>query len=130
MRTIQFWLKFAKIFRLHWDYHWSYHHPKTCQKVQAMQKIECLREKARFGIDEDSGILHEYLVFSPKGSGNEEEFVFLFGGSTNTHAGIPEGWRMIDSDGAEKRGDVVGFLEGKRYLFEGESNKLLAVAEE
>ena len=42
MRTIQFWQKFVKIFQLHWKYHWSYHHPKTSQKVQAMQKVECL----------------------------------------------------------------------------------------
>ena len=27
-------------------------------------------------------------------------------------------------------GDVVGFLDGKRYLFEGGSGKLIAVAEE
>ena len=43
---------------------------------------------------------------------------------------IPIGWRLIDSDGIEARGDIVGFLDGKRYLFEGGSNKLIAVVEE
>ena len=35
----------------------------------------------------------------------------------------------VDSHGTEARGDVIGLLDGKRYLFEGGSGKLLAVAE-
>ncbi len=130
MRTIQFWQKFVKIFQLHWAYHWSYHHPKTSQKVQAMEKVECLRDKARFGVEGSDDTYHEFLVFSPKEGEHNEEFLFLVDEETNTYAGIPQNWQLIDSDGAEERGDVVGFLDGKRYLFEGESNKLMAVAEE
>ena len=130
MRTIQFWLKFVKIFRLHWEYHWSYHHPKTSQKVQAMQKIECLRDKARFRIPERDDTLHEFQVFSPRESEGNTDFLLLVDDEANTYTNIPEGWQLMDSEGFEKRGDVVGFLDGKRYLFEGGSNKLLAVAEE
>ena len=130
MRTIQFWLKFVKIFRLHWEYHWYYHHPKTSQKVQAMPKVECLQDKARFRIRESDDTLHKFQVFSPKESEGSTEFVFLVDNEANAYTSIPEGWQLIDSDGPEERGDVVGFLDGKRYLFEGGSNKLLAVAEE
>ena len=130
MKSIQFWWKFARIFRWHWEYHWSYHHPKTSQKVQAMQKVECIRDKARFGVKGSDDTRHEFLVFTPKGSDGNAEFLFLVDEEANTYASIPKDWRLIDSDGAEERGDVVGFLDGKRYLFEGGSNKLLAVAEE
>lgn len=130
MRTIQFWQKFVQIFRLHWEYHWSYHHPKTSQHVQTMQKVECLRDKARFRINRNDDILRELLVFSPKENGHNMDFLFLVDDMTNTYASIPQNWQLIDSDGAEERGDVVGFWDGKRYLFEGGSNKLLAVAEE
>ena len=130
MKTIQFWQKFVKIFLLHWEYHWSYHHPKTSQSVQTMQKIECVRDKARFRTRESDDTLHEFRVFSPKEGEHNEEVLLLVDEEANTYAGIPKNWRLIDSDGAEERGDVVGFLEGKRYLFEGGSNKLLAVAEE
>ena len=130
MRTIQLWQKFVKIFRLHWQYHWSYHHPKTRQKVQAMQKIECLRDKARFRIQENDDALHEFRVFSPKENEGNTDFLFLVDEETNAYVDVPKGWQLIDSDGTEARGDVVGFLDGKRYLFEGGSDKLLAVAEE
>ena len=130
MKSIQFWRKFVKIFRLHWEYHWSYHHPKTSQKVQAMQKVECVRDNARFRIRESDDTLHEFQVFSPKEGEYNQEFLLLVDEAANTYAGIPKGWRLIDSDGAEERGDVVGFLDGKRYLFEGGSNKLIAVVEE
>ena len=130
MRTIQFWQKFVKIFRLHWQYHWSYHHPKTSQNVQTMQKVECLRDKARFRINRNDDILREFLVFSPKENGHNTDFLFLVDDMMNTYASIPQNWQLIDSDGAEERGDVVGFWAGKRYLFEGGTNKLIAVAEE
>ena len=130
MKTIRFWQKFVRTFRLHWQYHWSYHHPKTSQKVQAMQKVECVRDSARFRIPESDGTLHEFRVFSPKEAEHNEKFLLLVDEETNTYAGIPKGWRLIDSDGAEEHGDVVGFWDGKRYLFEGGSNKLIAVAEE
>lgn len=135
MKTIQFWQKFVKIFALHWQYHWSYHHPKTRQSIRAMQKVECLREKARFRIEGgfringSDDILRELLVFSPKENGHNKDFLFLVDDGANTYAGVPAGWQLIDSDGAEERGDVVGFWDGKRYLFEGESNELIAVAE-
>ena len=76
VRTVQFWQKFVKIFGLHWQYHWSYHHPKTSQRVGAMQKIECLRDKARFRVEEgfriegSDDILREFSVYSPKGDLN------------------------------------------------------------
>ena len=130
MRAIQSLIKFVQIFALHWQYHWWYHHPETSQKVQAMRKIECLRDKARFRIKGSDGILRELLIFSPKEDGHNKDFLFLMDDMTNTYAAVPEGWQLIDSDGAEGRGDVVGFWDGKRYLFEGESNKLIAVAEE
>ena len=130
MRTIQFWQKFVKIFRLHWGYHWSYHHPKTSQSVQAMQKVECVRDKARFRTRESDDTVHEFCVFIPKENGHNTDFLFLVDNMTNAYASIPQNWQLIDSDGAEECGDVVGFLEGKRYLFEGGSGKLLAVAEE
>ena len=130
MRTIRFWWKVAKIFRWHWEYHWSYHHPKTSQKVQAMQKVECIRDKARFRIRENDDTLHEFRVFSPKESEGNTEFLFLVDEEANAYADVPKGWQMVDSYSAEACGDVVGFLDGKRYLFEGGSNKLLAVAEE
>ncbi|MDE0684411.1 MAG: hypothetical protein OXI63_15950 [Candidatus Poribacteria bacterium] len=130
MRVIQSWWKFARIFRLHWEYYWSYHHPKTSQKVQAMQKIECLRNKARFRIRESDDTLHEFQVFSPKESEGNTNFLFLVDEEANAYADMPKDWQMVDSHGAEACGDVVGFLDGKRYLFEGGSNKLLAVAEE
>ena len=101
-----------------------------------MQKIACLRGKARFRTDSDFGvkgsndILRELLVFSPKEGGHDKDFLFLVDDEANTYAGIPAGWQLIDSDGVEARGDVIGFLDGKRYLFEGESNNLIAVAEE
>ena len=130
MRVIQFWWKFAKIFRLHWEYHWSYHHPKTSQKVQAMQKVECLRDKVRFRIRESDDTLHEFRVFSPKEREGNTEFLLLVDNEANAYTSIPKGWQLVDSHGTEARGDVVGFLDGKRYLFEGGSGKLLAVAEE
>lgn len=130
MRVIQYWWKFAKIFRLHWEYHWSYHHPKTSQKVQAMQKVECVRDKARFRIRENDDTLHEFQVFSPKESEGDTNFLFLVDEEANAYGDMPKDWQMVDSHGAEAYGDVVGFLDGKRYLFEGGSNKLLAVAEE
>ena len=129
MKTIRFWQKFVRIFRLHWQYHWSYHHPETRQSVRAMQKVECVRDKARFRIRESDGTLHEFLVFSPKDGEGNTEFLFLVDNEANAHTSIPESWQLMDSDGTEARGDVVGFLEGKRYLFEGGSGKLLAVAE-
>ncbi|MDE0011390.1 MAG: hypothetical protein OXU36_09600 [Candidatus Poribacteria bacterium] len=130
MRTVQFWQKFARIFLLHWRYHWSYHHPETSQSVQSMQKVECFRDKARFRIDGSDDILRELLVFSPKENGHDKDFLFLVDDSANTYTSIPKGWQLIDSDGVEARGDVVGFLDGRRYLFEGGSGKLIAVAEE
>lgn len=130
MRTIQFWQKFLKIFRLHWEYHWSYHHPKTSQNVQTMQKVECLRDKARFRVNGRDDTFHEFLVFRPKGSEENTESLFMVDDMTNTYVSIPQNWRLIDSDGAEERGDIVGFWDGKRYLFEGGSNKLIAVVEE
>ena len=130
MSVIQFWRRFVKIFRLHWEYHWSYHHPKTSQKVQAMEKVECLRDKARFSVEGNDDTYHEFRVFSPKEGDYNEEFLFLVDEETNAYAGIPKNWQLIDSDGAEARGDVVGFLDRKRYLFEGGSNKLIAMAEE
>ena len=130
MRAIQFWWKFAKIFRLHWEYHWSYHHPKTSQKVRAMEKMECLRDKACFRIEGSADIFHELLVFMPKQSEGNTEFLFLVDNEANAYTSIPEGWQLIDLDGPEERADVVGFLDGKRYLFEGGSDKLIAVAEE
>ena len=136
IRTVQFWQKFAKIFQLHWQYHWSYHHPETSQSVQAMEKMDCFRDKARFRIDGgfridgSDDILRELLVFSPKENGHDKDFLFLVDDEANAYASIPKGWQLIDSDGVEERGDVVGFLDGKRYLFEGGSNKLVAVAEE
>ena len=136
IRTVQFWQNFMKIFRSHWQYHWWYHHPETSQRVQAMQKIECLRDKARFRIEEgfriegSDDILRELFVFSPKENGHDKDFLFLVDDQANAYAGIPKGWLLVDSDGIEARGDVVGFLDGKRYLFEGKSNKLIAVAEE
>ena len=130
MKTIRFWQKFARIFRLHWQYHWSYHHPKTSQKVQAMQKIECLRDKARFRTQESDATLHEFRVFSPKESEGNTDFLFLVDEEANAYADVPKGWQLVDSHGTEARGDVVGFWNGKRYLFEGGSGKLLAVAEE
>ncbi|RKU21086.1 hypothetical protein C6503_05095 [Candidatus Poribacteria bacterium] len=130
MRSIQYWWKFAKIFRLHWEYHWAYHHPKTSQKVQAMEKVECLRDKARFRIRESDDTLHEFQVFSPKESEGNTNFLFLVDEEANAYTSIPEGWQLMGLDGPEERADVVGFLDGKRYLFEGGSNKLLAVAEE
>ena len=77
MKTIRFWQKFVRIFRLHWQYHWSYHHPKTSQKVQAMQKVECVRDKARFRTRESDDTLHEFRVFSPKASEGNTDFLFL-----------------------------------------------------
>ena len=130
MRAIQLWQKFAKIFRSHWEYHWSYHHPKTSQKVQAMPKIECLRDKARFRIPERDDTLHEFLVFSPRESEGNTDFLLLVDDEANTYTNIPEGWQLMDLDGPEERGDVIGFLDGKRYLFEGGSDKMLAVVEE
>lgn len=136
MRTLQSLWKVTKIFRLHWQYHWGYHHPETAQKVRAMQKIACLRGKARFRIEGDfcfkgsDDILRELLVFSPKESGHDKDFLFLVDDEANTYAGIPTGWQLIDSDDGEACGDVICFLDGKRYLFEGESNNLIAVAEE
>ncbi len=130
MRTIQFWRKFVKIFRLHWEYHGSYHHPKTSQKVQAMEKVECLRDKARFGIEGSDAPYQEFFVFTPKEGKHNAEFLFLVDEETNTYAGIPKNWQLIDLEGAEERGDVVGFLDSRRYLFEGGSNRLLAVADE
>ena len=130
MKTIRFWQKFVRIFRLHWQYHWSYHHPETRQKVQAMQKVECVRDTARFRINRNDDIPRELLVFSPKENGHNTDFLFLVDDMTNAYASIPQNWQLIDSDGAEERGDVVGFWDGKRYLFEGGSNKLIAVAEE
>ena len=130
MKTIRLWQKFVKTFRLHWQYHWSHHHPKTNQKVQTMQKIECLRDKARFRIPERDDTRHELLVFSPKEIEGDTDVLFLVDEEANAYADVPKGWQLIDSDGTEARGDVVGFLDGKRYLFEGGSNKLLAVAEE
>lgn len=136
MRVVQFWQKFAQIFRLHWQYHWAYHHPATSQGMQAMQKVECFRDKARFRIEEgfcidgSDDILRELFVFSPKKDGHDKDFLFLVDDRANTYMSIPKGWQLIDSDGIEERGDVVGFLSGKRYLFEGGSNKLIAVAEE
>ena len=131
MRTIQFWQKFVKIFRLHWAYHWSYHHPKTSQKVQAMEKVECLQDKARFGVEGSDDTYHEFLVFSPKETEGNTEFMSLVDDDrANAYTEIPKGWQMVDSQGTEARGNVIGFLDGKRYLFEGGSNKLMAVAEE
>ncbi|MYC76061.1 hypothetical protein F4X10_09905 [Candidatus Poribacteria bacterium] len=136
MKVIQFWHKFVKIFLLHWEYHWSYHHPKTNQNVQTMRKIECLRDKARFRIEGgfringSDDILRELLVFSPKENGHNRDFLFLVDDMTNTYASVPKNWRLVDSDGAEERGDVVGFWDGRRYLFEGGSNQLIAVTEE
>ncbi len=136
MRSIQFWQKFIKIFGLHWQYHWSYHHPKTSQKVQAMYKVECLRDKARFRVDGgfriegSDNILRELFVFSPKENGHDKDFLFLVDDEANVYTSVPKDWQLIDSDGSEERGDVVGFLEGKRYLFEGGSNRLIAVAAE
>ena len=136
MRTIKSLIKFVKIFALYWQYHWSYHHPKTSQKVQAMQKTECLRDKARFRVERgfrikgSDDIPRELLVFSPKENGHNKNFLFLVDDIKNTYTSVPEGWQLIDSDGVEERGDVVGFWDGKRYLFEGGSNKLIAVAEE
>ena len=130
MKFIQFWQKFIKIFRLHWQYHWLYHHPKTSQSFQAMQKIECLRDKARFRINGSDDLLRELLVFSSKDGGYLKDFLFLVDDRNNTYISVPADWQLIDSDGAEARGDVIGFWDGKRYLFEGESNELIAVAEE
>ena len=130
MKTIRFWQRFVRIFRLHWQYHWSYHHPKTSQSVQAMQKVECLRDTVRFRIPESDDSFHEFLVFSRKESEGDTDFLFLVDEEANAYTDMPEGWQIIDSDGFEKRGDVVGILDGKRYLFEGGSGKLLAVAEE
>lgn len=130
MKTIQFWQKFVKIFLLHWEYHWAYHHPKTSQSVQAMQKVECVRDKARFRIRESDDTLHEFRVFSPKESEGNTDFLFLVDEEANAYADVPKGWQIVDLYGTEARGDVVGFLDGKRYLFEGGSNKLIAVAEE
>lgn len=136
MRTLQSLWKATKIFQLHWQYHWRYNHPETAQSVHAMQKIECLRDKARFRveggfhIDGSDDILRELYVFSPRENGHDKDFLFLVDDEANTYAGIPTGWQLIDSDGIEERGDVVGFLDGKRYLFEGGSNRLIAVAQE
>ncbi len=136
VRTVQFWQKFVKIFGLHWQYHWSCHHPETSQRVRAMQKIECLRDKARFRVkggfrlEGSDDVLRELLVFSPKENGHDKDFFFLIDDATNTYAGIPTDWQLIDSDGPEDHGDVIGFLDGRRYLFEGGSGKLVAVAEE
>ena len=131
MKAIQFWQKFARIFRLHWEYYWSYHHPKTSQRMQAMQKIECLRDKARFRIEGRANTFYEFLVFSPKETEGNTEFMFLVDDDrANAYTEIPKDWQMVDSQGTEARGDVIGFLDGKRYLFEGGSNKLMAVAEE
>ena len=136
IRTVQFWQKFAKIFQLHWQYHWSYHHPETSQSVRAMRKIECLRDKARFRIEGgfriegSDDIVRELYVFSPKENGHDKDFLFLVDDEANTYGSIPTGWQLIDSDGIEARGDVVGFFDGKRYLFEGGSNKLIAVVQE
>jgi hypothetical protein len=101
-----------------------------------MQKIECLRDKARFRIEGgfriegSDDIVRELYVFSPKENGHDKDFLFLVDDEANAYASIPIGWRLIDSDGIEARGDIVGFLDGKRYLFEGGSNKLIAVVEE
>ena len=130
MRTIQFWQKFVQIFRLHWEYHWSYHHPKTSQHVQTMQKVECFRDKARFRVNGSDDPFHEFLVFRPKGSEENTGFLFLVDEEANAYADVPKGWQIIDLYGTEALGDVVGLLDGKRYLFEGGSNKLIAVAEE
>ena len=130
MKVIQFWWKFAKIFRLHWEYHWSYHHPETSQKVQAMQKVECVRDKARFRIQESDDTLHKFQVFSEKKSKGNTDFLLLVDNETNAYTSIPEGWQLMGLDGPQECGDVVGFWNGKRYLFEGGSNKLIAVAEE
>ena len=136
MRTFRSLWKVTKIFQLHWQYHWWYHHPKTSQNVRAMQKIECLRDKARFRIEGgfriegSDDIVRELYVFSPKENGHDKDFLFLVDDEANAYASIPIGWRLIDSDGIEARGDIVGFLDGKRYLFEGGSNKLIAVVEE
>ena len=130
MRTIQSLIKFVQIFALHWQYHWAYHHPETRQSVRAMQKVECVRNKARFRINRNDDILRELLVFSRKENGHNKDFLFLLDDMRNTYTSVPEGWQLIDSDGTEERGDVVGFWDSKRYLFEGESNKLIAVAEE
>ncbi len=136
MRTLQSLWKTTKIFQLHWQYHWWYHHPKTAQSVRAMQKVECLRDKARFRvkggfhIDGSDDILRELYVFSPKENGHNKDFLFLVDDEANTYTSVPTGWQLIDSDGTEVRGDVVGFLDGKRYLFAGGSNELIAAAEE
>lgn len=130
MRTIQFWQKFVQIFRLNWEYHWSYHHPKTSQSVQAMQKVECVRDKVRFRTRESDDTLHEFRVFSPKESEGNTDFLFLVDEEANAYADVPKGWQIVDLHGTEARGDVIGFWNGKRYLFEGGSGKLLAVAEE
>ena len=53
-------------------------------------------------------MLRELLVFSPKENGHNTDFLFLFDDMTNTYASIPQNWHLIDSDGAEERGDVVG----------------------
>ena len=130
MKTIRFWQKFVRIFRLHWQYHWSYHHPETRQSVRAMQKVECVRDKARFRIPERDDSFHEFLVFSRKKSEGTADFLLLVDEEANAYADVPKGWQLVDSHGTEVRGDVVGLLDGKRYLFEGGSGKLLAVAEE
>ncbi len=95
-----------------------------------MQKVRCFRDKARFRIDGSDDILRELLVFSPKENEHDKDFLFLVDDGANTYTSIPKGWQLIDSDGVEARGDVVGFLDGKRYLFEGGLGKLIAVAEE
>ena len=136
MRTIQSLIKFVKTFALYWQYHWAYHHPKTSQQVQAIRKIECLREKARFRVEQgfrikrSDDMLRELLVFSPKENGHNKHFLFLVDEMKNTYTSVPESWQLIDSDGVEERGDVVGFWDGKRYLFEGGSNRLIGVADE
>lgn len=130
MKSIRFWQKFVRIFRLHWQYHWSYHHPETRQSVRAMQKVECVRDKARFRIPERDDSFHEFLVFSRKKSEGTADFLFLVDEEANAYADVPKGWQLVDSHGTESCDNVVGFLEGKRYLFEGGSGKLLAVAEE
>ena len=95
-----------------------------------MQKIECVRDKARFRIPERDDSFHEFRVFSPKESEENTDFLLLVDEEANAYADVPKGWQLVDSHGTEARGDVVGLLDGKRYLFEGGSGKLLAVAEE
>ena len=94
MNTIRFWRRFVKIFRLHWQYHWSYHHPKTSQKVQTMQKVECIRDKAYFRIPESDDSFHELLVFSPKESEGNTDFLLLVDEEAHAYADVPKDWQL------------------------------------